>query len=68
MTRGGKGYMKISVELFDKIQFIELCTHTRKITTPDIHSRAIGTVTLPFWLDMAFAVPKPSGIEKKMRR
>ena len=40
-------------------------TYTRKT---NIHSRVLGMVTFPFWLNTAFTVPIPSGIEKTMKR
>ena len=43
-------------------------TYTRKITTPDIHSRVMGVVALPFWLKTALTVPMASGIENMMKR
>ena len=43
-------------------------THTRKTATPDIHSRVMGVVTLPFWADTALTVPMTSGIKKTMKR
>ena len=43
-------------------------THTRKIATPDIHSRVMGVVTLPFWLNTALTVPMASGSKNMMKR
>jgi hypothetical protein len=35
---------------------------------PDIHSRVMGVVTLPFRLNAALIVPMTSGVKEEMKR